>query len=113
MSRIRGTVGIAKEMMDSGSGGSGFSFADLAADFAGIQFAAVRHQTEQSAIEIRKRVQQAASSHDFCPAINGLPEGLSAEKFQKEFGGLGGKETRALFNEIHDRIRAWPCFDDQ
>lgn len=103
------TVGIAKEMMDSGSGGSGFSFADLAADFAGIQFAAVAIKREQSAIEIRKRVQQADSSHDFCPAIDGLPEGLSAEKFQKEFGGLGGKETRALFNEIHDRIRACPA----
>lgn len=104
------TVGIAKEMMDSGSGGSGFSFADLAADFAGIQFAVLATKKGPSAEGMQRFVLQASSSNDFCPAIEGLPEGLSAERFQKEYGGLGGKETRSLFDEIRSRIRACPAF---
>ncbi|AMV31454.1 lipoprotein [Pirellula sp. SH-Sr6A] len=101
-------VGIAKEVMDSRPGGSGFSFADLAADLAGIRFALLATRKIEQAEELRERVLRARQSDDFCPNIEGLPEGLTAEQFQNEFGGLGGKKTRDLFLQIDDRIRECP-----
>lgn len=104
------TVGLAKEVMDTRPGGSGFSFVDLAADFAGVQFAVLATKQGHEAEEMRKRVLMAVKSDDFCPSMEGLPEGLSAKQLQEEYGGIGGKETRRLINEIHDRIRRCPAF---
>lgn len=101
-------VGIAKEVMDSRPGGSGFSFADLAADLAGIRFALLATTKIEQAEELRERVLHTRQSDDFCPNIEGLPEGLTAEQFQNELGGLGGKKTRDLFRQIDDRIRECP-----
>ena len=65
------TVGIAKELMDSTPGGSGFSFADLTADRAGTLFTAAATRNQRSARRLHARVRQGAVIADFCPDMEG------------------------------------------
>jgi len=97
-------VGKAKELMDAEPGGSGFSFIDMAANSAGIRFAVLATKNETQARNMRERVQQSDSSFDRCPSIDGLPEGMTSVQFQEQYGGIGGEETRKLFEEIRKRL---------
>jgi uncharacterized membrane protein (Fun14 family) len=102
------TIGKAKELMDSGPGGSGFSFVDMAANTAGIRLAVLATKNEIKAIEMRTRIQQTDDSLDICPPIDGLPEGMNAEQFQMQYGGIGGEGTRKLFADIRERVLLCP-----
>jgi hypothetical protein len=105
-------VGKAKELMDAGPGGSGFSFVDMAANASGIRFAVLATKNEAMAKEMRQRVQQTASSFDFCPSIDGLPEGMTTDQFQSQYGGIGGEGTLKLFDEIRARVLGSPMLKD-
>jgi hypothetical protein len=98
------TVGIAKEMMDATPGGSGFSFVDLMANRAGILFADAATRNPQSAHDMQLRIWNGVRIEDFCPDIRGLPEGISRDEFQAEYGGLGGVGTRKVVKEIQRRL---------
>lgn len=98
------TVGIAKEMMDTTEGGSGFSFDDLAADRAGTLLAVAATKNNANAHNFQTRVRDGVVIADFFPGIEGLPSGLSRDVFQSEYGGLGGKETLRLAKEIEQRL---------
>lgn len=100
------SVGIGKEMMDATPGGSGFSFADLAADRAGILFAGVATRDAESAREMQLRIRRGVAATDLCPDVEGLPEGLSSDEFQAEYGGLGGEKTGEVVEEIQRRLAA-------
>jgi hypothetical protein len=99
-------VGIAKEMKDSTPGGSGFSFVDMAANKAGIQFAVAATRDTESARAMQLRISTGVDGNDFFPDIHGLGEGFSGDQFQAEYGGLGSARTRAIFAEIDRRVRA-------
>jgi uncharacterized membrane protein/uncharacterized protein YfiM (DUF2279 family) len=99
------TVGIGKEMMDA-NGGSGFSFVDLTADRAGTLLAVAATKNQSNARSMQTRISQGVDIGDFFPSIDGLPEGLTSDEFQSDYGGLGGKETRRLAQEIERRIAA-------
>jgi uncharacterized protein YfiM (DUF2279 family) len=99
-------VGVGKEVMDSTPGGSGFSFVDLLADQAGIRFAANAMRDEASAIAIKDLIEQKLEIQDVFPSIDELPEGISAERFQAEFGGMGGKKTRELLKDMQARLES-------
>jgi len=98
------TVGLGKEMMDATPGGSGFSFVDMMANRAGIQFASSATRDRASAREIQFRLRGELTSADFLPDYAGLPEGLYRQEFQSEFGGLGGEKTREINAEITRRL---------
>ncbi len=98
-------VGIAKEMMDS-AGGSGFSFGDLTADCAGTLFAVAAIRDEVPARAIQTRIRDGAVISDFVPNPLDLPEGLSRDEFQREYGGLGGEKTTRIVEEIQRRLDA-------
>jgi uncharacterized protein YfiM (DUF2279 family) len=98
------TVGITKELMDATPGGSGFSFVDLTADRAGILFAVASTRNEESARAMQLRIQKGVRIADFCPDIRNLPEGISRDNFQKEYGGLNGVETQKIVKEIQRRL---------
>lgn len=97
-------VGLSKELMDSTPGGSGFSFVDMAANSAGIRLAAAATRTSRSAHTMQMRIRQGVEVADLLPSIRGLPEGITRDELQAEFGGLGGAETRRLLGEIDRRI---------
>jgi hypothetical protein len=99
------TVGIAKEMMDS-AGGSGFSFVDLTADRAGTLFAVAATRNEESARAMQARIRNGVVIADFVPNPLDLPEGISNEDFQVKYGGLGGKGTKKIVEEIQRRLEA-------
>jgi hypothetical protein len=100
------TVGIAKELMDAADGGSGFSFVDLAANRAGMLLAVAATKNEANARHLQAQIGRGVVIANFFPSVEGLPEGLSRDVFQSKFGGVGGKETRRLKNEIERRQAA-------
>ncbi len=100
------SVGLTKEMMDAGPGGTGFSFVDLMADRAGVLFADAAIRNSESARRTQLRISRGVKIDDFFPEIEGLPEGLSGSVFQDEYGGLGGEKTRIVGDEIDRRLGA-------
>jgi hypothetical protein len=99
------TVGIAKEMMDS-AGGSGFSFVDLTADYAGTLFTVAATQNEESARAMQARIRNGVVIADFVPNPLDLPEGIGNDDFHVEYGGLGGDGTNKIVEEIRHRLDA-------
>ncbi|MCM2679425.1 hypothetical protein [Echinimonas agarilytica] len=97
-------IGEAKEIMDSANGGSGFSFADLAADKAGLRFS--NYLTAQ--LEHAESAQALlAFRHDenlFFPSLEGLPEGLSEDQFVAEFHSTESDTYRSIVADIQNRI---------
>ena len=83
-------VGLIKELMDAAPGGSGFSFSDLAADAAGNAFALAATQDAASARATQQRIMRGARIEDYLPHLDDLPEGLTRDQLQTEYGGLGG-----------------------
>jgi hypothetical protein len=103
-------VGLSKEEMDSTPGGSGFSFVDMAANCAGIRLAAAATRTERSAHTMQARIRRGVEVSDLLPSLRGLPEGITRDQLQADYGGLGGAETRRLLGEIDRRISELPFY---
>lgn len=103
-------VGLSKEAMDSTPGGSGFSFVDMAANCAGIRLAAVATRNSRSAHTMQTRIRQGVEVSDLLPSIRGLPEAITRDQLQADYGGLGGAETRRLLGEIDRRISELPLY---
>lgn len=98
-------AGLAKEALDS-QGASGFSFADLAADRAGVRFA--------------QRVLAGALPLDvlaknfrvdlFMPSVDGLPERLPAAAFQEQYGGVSDPRFQEQVEAIDALINRMPAY---
>jgi uncharacterized protein YfiM (DUF2279 family) len=100
------TVGLTKELMDTAPGGSGFSFADLAADAAGSAFALAATRDAMSARATQRRIINGVRIEDYLPDLHGLPEGLTRDQLQAQYGGLGGEGTQKVVSEIRRRLAA-------
>jgi len=98
------TVGLTKELMDAVPGGSGFSFSDLAADVAGNMFTLAATRDALSARSMQRRILEGVSVEDYLPDLHDLPEGLTRDEFQMEYGGLGGDGTQRVATEILRRL---------
>jgi hypothetical protein len=101
-------IGLLKEQLDSQDGGSGFSFADMLANFAGTRFAAAAMRDQSSARAIQSRLANGFELDAFFPPADGLPENISAAEFQNRYGGVGGPRYRALVGEINRRLDLLP-----
>lgn len=99
-------IGLFKEIDDS-RGGSGFSFADLAADRAGTRFG-------QLVATDFARVQEALAApltdRDLAPPLADLPEHLSLSEFQRRFGGGDNRLLLQLTTEIEQRLALLPLY---
>jgi hypothetical protein len=102
-------LGLYKEFNDAG-GGSGFSFADLAADRAGTTFGQAATVSVAEAQRIQQRIQTGLVDADIMPAVGGLPENLSQADFVRRYRGPQQPAYDALLKEINDRIAALPMF---
>ncbi|MFO0844412.1 MAG: hypothetical protein U0797_18780 [Gemmataceae bacterium] len=101
-------AGLLKELLDAQEGGSGFSFADLASDLAGIEFA-------RAVIARPARLAAVAKSFEpraFCPPPKGLPEGLSLAEFERRYGGLTDARFRAARDDLARRVKKLQGFDE-
>ena len=90
--------------MDAAPGGSGFSFVDLTANQAGNLFAVAATRDAESGRAMQSRILGGVRIGDYCPDARDLPEQLSRDQFQEEFGGLGGEGTRKVVEEIQRRL---------
>ncbi len=97
-------VGEFKELLDSGNGGSGFSFADLAADRAGIRFAAEATSSEKLARQLQQSLVLHNNEEVFFPDISGLAEGLDEGTFQRQYGHTKSDSYLQLIELIDQRI---------
>jgi len=98
-------MGLYKEVADS-RGGSGFSFADLAADRAGNRFALLAASDPESARAIQRLARQGIAEDAFMPPVEGLPEGLDRETLAAGFGDAQSPAYRRLASQIERRIDA-------
>lgn len=98
-------AGLLKELHDANPGGSGFSFADLAADYSGVALAASLIGKPKRLAELTKSSRIA----DLCVAPKGLAEGLSRKAFDEAYGGTDDarftKEVAALRAKV--KALAW------
>jgi hypothetical protein len=81
-------AGEFKELLDSGNGGSGFSFVDLAADRAGIQFVTLATAGEDQARQLQQQLAGIKGEDAFFPDTSGLLEGLSDAQFRERYGDM-------------------------
>ena len=96
--------GLMKEQLDAMTGGSGFSFADLAADRAGVRFATAATRSEAAAKAMQARLRDGFRVDDFFPPAADLPENLSVGQFRRDYGGVGSQSYRQKIREIETRL---------
>jgi hypothetical protein len=105
-------IGEFKELMDRSHDGSGYSFVDLAADFAGVQFAvAATHPS--SASSVQNILASSTDERAFFPNIEGLPEGLSKNTFNQRFTEVDSPEYLKMVTNINQRIAELPIHQTQ
>lgn len=99
-------MGELKELLDSNAGGSGFSFDDMAADLAGVRFAAAfLAAPPERWPDMLARIDDEA---DIMPSIDGLPSGLGEAAFRARFRDVDSPEYAAMIAEIRHRVDALP-----
>jgi len=102
------SLGEAKEFMDSDFGGSGFSFADIAADRAGVRFAEIATASPDNATVLQEFCAAGLKESHFFPSINGLPEGLNEQEFHAKFNAITSLKYREMLSEIDRRLLTTP-----
>lgn len=104
-SRPTGQLGLAKELVDT-QRGSGFSFADLAADRAGSLFAA-------GVLKKKIPLGQLADGFAvdlFMPSVDGLREELTAAELVGELGDDEDRRFQQQLREVDRRVLALPPY---
>jgi hypothetical protein len=99
------SAGLIKELVDA-QGTSGFSFADMAANRAGIVFANAVLTGRLTLDEVAQRFTVEA----FLPPVEDLQEELGAKEFTEAFGGIGDARLTTELNRIEARIQALPVY---
>jgi len=102
-SKLSNFAGLFKEVDDS-DGGSGFSFADLAADRAGVRLAELATGSAQKASAIQQKMAAVKTEDQFMPRVDKLPEGIMALQFKKRYSDFDSKAYTLVEDEITRRI---------
>jgi len=98
-------AGLDKELLDARSG-NGFSFADLCADMSGVLFASHVNEENIPLTEIAR----SFAVEDFVPKMDGLPDDVSWDTLQKQYGEAGSENFQRQRSEIFHRILALPPY---
>ncbi|MFA5905226.1 MAG: hypothetical protein WC836_14930 [Desulfobacula sp.] len=102
-SKLSNFIGLAKEVDDSDKG-SGFSFADLAADKAGVRMGELAAGSPEKAVWLQHKMSEIEQETDFIPLIDDLPEGIRKLEFKKRYNDLDSKSYAMVNDEIDKRI---------
>ncbi len=97
-------AGLSKELTDM-KGASGFSFADIAADFAGIELA-------NAATADPKRIAAMAKQFvvaDYAPDVTPFAEGLTEKAFKTKYGGTDDARFKAELDAVRKAVHAVPA----
>ncbi|HTO48369.1 MAG TPA: hypothetical protein VML91_12090 [Burkholderiales bacterium] len=101
-------VGIYKEVDDSRRG-SGFSFADIAADRAGARFGEAATTSAASARKLQALARGGLRESDVMVAAGDLPESMPEADFKRRFGGVDAPAYSRMIGEIDARVAALPA----
>jgi hypothetical protein len=101
-------VGLQKEVLDS-KGGSGFSFADLAADRAGTRMANLL-LSDSTAPMFLDNMMNARQERDFMPDTSTLPEGFQQLDFNRLYKNTNSAEYMTVVNRIDELISSCAVF---
>lgn len=104
-SPLSDAIGVYKEVEDA-QGGSGFSFADIAADRAGTVFGQRATQSASTARALQARIRTGVVEADFMPRADDLAEMMPEAEFKRRFGGVGAPAYARMLAEIERRIGA-------
>jgi hypothetical protein len=102
-------IGRLKEQLDSKAGGTGFSFADMLANFAGNRLAIASIRDQAAARAVQARLARQFDIDAIFPSADGLPENIPAAELQSRFGGVGGPAYNAILEDIDRRLKALPA----
>jgi hypothetical protein len=100
-------IGEFKELMDRSDDGSGYSFVDLAADFAGVEFA-IAATSPSSAASVQNILAENSDEQLFFPSIENLPENLSKFEFNQQFTEVDSPKYLEMVQTINQRIANLP-----
>jgi hypothetical protein len=103
---VADAIGLYKELDDARQG-SGFSFADLAADRAGTRFGEL---LMRNASRLDDALRRPLAESELMPEQGGLPEYLHEPEFRRRFGGTDSAEFRRMSDEITRRLDALPLY---
>ena len=103
---IADAIGLYKEL-DDARHGSGFSFADLAADRAGTRFGELINQNDA---KLQLLTQGKLGNRDLAPTLDDLPESLNEGEFRRQFGNTGSPAYQRLADEIEHRLAVMPLY---
>jgi hypothetical protein len=103
-------IGEFKELLDANSGGSGFSFADLAADRAGVMFAEAATGEPGNASRLQFMLARSEREDILFPVVADLPEGISKAGFAEQYGNTESRAYRSMVAEIDQRVRELPAY---
>jgi hypothetical protein len=104
---IAEAAGLAKELLDSQAGGSGFSFADLASDQSGLAFG--RELLAEPGL--LNRVIDGFAIADFAVPPDGLIEGLTFEEFSSRYGSISDPRFLRELDQLRKRVRDLPGYN--
>jgi hypothetical protein len=99
-------AGILKELLDAEPGGSGFSFADLAADLSGVVFAERVLAGGLGLLAVEKKFRGV----NFVVGPKGLVEGLSRERFEKRYGSVRDPRFRKELEGLRKKAEGLPGY---
>jgi hypothetical protein len=92
-------AGLAKELLDM-KGTSGFSFSDMCANIAGIEFA----KLVQRKPDLLEEWWREFKVNDVVPAMNGLRDGLAEDQFKRYYGSISDERFKLALDEIRKRV---------
>lgn len=104
-SPLADAVGLWKELQDSRRG-SGFSFADLAADLAGTRAGDILSGPQGPGLA--RRLAGGMGEWALVPRLEDLPENLGQAAFQARFGAPGDPRYEAQKRVVEQRVAALP-----
>ena len=99
-------IGELKELNDSDFGGSGYSFADLAADKAGIMFSQRLTASTSSAMTAQQYLANKHTENSYFPSIDNLPENLSYQELSDQIGTINSNSYKQLTEIVRQRIES-------
>lgn len=109
--RVARAAGVWKEMADSLPGGTGFSFVDLGADYAGVTLGTYARDIDDDAADKLLTLMRAGRSDIILPAaVIKLPEAIPHDDFIKNYKGLDQPQLLAAEGALYQMLAQSPLY---
>ncbi|MCG8617698.1 MAG: hypothetical protein MI802_15875 [Desulfobacterales bacterium] len=109
---LANVIGLAKEIEDAEAGGSGFSFADLAADKAGVRLGELAAGSPDQAGRLQQRIMRLQRDGELMPDISDLPAPMSASAFRQRYQNINSPAYKTVENYIEAKLAGCSVLQD-